>query len=267
MHHTQTINLRKLNHYNIHLIPNMKGITGYKYDIFISYAHLDDYTISNNEEGWVAIFHQHLELSLNRRYGTPGAVKIWRAPHKLDGTMGIDPVIEQAISNSAVLLCLSSHASLKSAYCQLERKLFYEKANNDAYGLEVGQRYRILNVLINNFNHQTWPAEFKGRLGFTFHDAEHPEAEGEPVPPTGQAFKTHLRTLTKALHGLLSQFVPSAPTASMPPPVAQVPPQGAQKPTIYLAETCDSLRRHLKRTSIELQNKGYIILVDNYRLK
>ena len=47
-------------------------VPGFDYDIFISYAHVDDL------KGWVHAFHQALEIKLAQRFGRVGRVQIWR---------------------------------------------------------------------------------------------------------------------------------------------------------------------------------------------
>jgi hypothetical protein len=49
---------------------------GFDYDIFISYAHVDDVS-TDGEDGWVAQFVRHLEAALRQRLGGAGALKVF----------------------------------------------------------------------------------------------------------------------------------------------------------------------------------------------
>ena len=44
-------------------------VPGYEYDIFISYAHVDNLTVRPEEPGWVEQFHKHLEVQLTKHFG------------------------------------------------------------------------------------------------------------------------------------------------------------------------------------------------------
>ena len=56
----------------------MPYIPNYDYDLFISYAHVDNKTAIEDTPGWVDQFQTCLEVSLEKRVGRVGKVKIWR---------------------------------------------------------------------------------------------------------------------------------------------------------------------------------------------
>src|SRR6476620_6761508 len=103
----------------------MAYISGYTYDIFISYAHLDNDKLWGQTAGWIEQFYTDLNILLSRRIGKPEAVKIWWDNKKLDGSKVFDQSIAEGIKQSAVLLCLTSRSYLQSEYCQKELNLFY----------------------------------------------------------------------------------------------------------------------------------------------
>src|SRR5438067_3984115 len=52
------------------------GHPDFEYDLFISYAHIDNQHYSDVPKGWIDYLHDRLEISLSKRLGrTP---KIWR---------------------------------------------------------------------------------------------------------------------------------------------------------------------------------------------
>src|SRR4051812_15891026 len=103
-------------------------IDGYAYDIFISYAHIDNQVLFHEEYGWIEEFYHELNLLLTRRIGEAGAIKIWWDNKKLDGSMEFNSYIDKSIRQSAIIICLTSPAYLKSQYCQKELQTFYDKA-------------------------------------------------------------------------------------------------------------------------------------------
>ena len=88
-------------------------VSGFQYDIFISYAHVD------NLEGWVDRFHTNLKIKLAQRFGRMDRVQIWFDP-QLTGDALFDDVIRNRINNCALFLALNSNGYNESEYCQQE---------------------------------------------------------------------------------------------------------------------------------------------------
>ncbi len=93
----------------------MSYIKDFKYDIFISYAHVDNLPTSWENFGWIEKFHNDLEMFLIRRIGRT-AVKIWWDNKKLDGSMLFDNSIEEGIKQSAIMICLNSPSYMSSIF-------------------------------------------------------------------------------------------------------------------------------------------------------
>ena len=261
-------------------------VPGYEYDIFISYAHVDNLTALPGEAGWVELFHRHLEVQLTKRFGRANMVKIWR-DQRLEGGHLFDEVIQNRIDRAAVFLLLLSPGYMASAYCQQEIRRFFDKAQAEALGLQVGERNRILNVMLDNIPHEAWPKEVGRISGYPFYD-DQDEAFSEPLDPMDKVFQMPLRGLVRTLHAILSEFaelkrdstdpsieapavvtpvveIPAVPSPSFPSPAVlrqaappSPPPQAAGGPggEVYLAEVADSLRKTLKRVTSELHQQG-----------
>src|SRR5690349_19843428 len=106
----------------------MAYIEGYTYDIFISYAHLDNQKIFHEAQGWIEEFYTQLNMLMTRRIGKANTIKFWWDNKKLDGSMVFDDFIDESIQQSAIMICLVSPAYLQSEYCSKELKSFYDKA-------------------------------------------------------------------------------------------------------------------------------------------
>ena len=98
--------------------PKTAFIPGFEYDIFISYAHVDNLAVEG-EMKWVEQFHKQLEIALAKRIGRVGLVKIWR-DKRLEGDQLFDETIQKNIDNSALFLALTSNGYLASDYCKDE---------------------------------------------------------------------------------------------------------------------------------------------------
>jgi hypothetical protein len=237
----------------------MAYINGYEHDIFISYSHLDNQKFFGQSAGWIEIFYAELNKLISQRIGKPDTVKIWWDNKKLDGSVVFDDSIAEGINRSALLVCLTSSAYLQSEYCQKELKQFYNKAQEEPTGLKVGNRSRVVNVLLNNIPYTQWPSGLNGTTGFPFYDAKAKEDLGDPFEAGDLPFKTGLKELRDALIKLMSEF----PAGEKKDNQAERSESKEDEPfTIFFGDVADSLRTARKRTITELEKKGFKIICD-----
>lgn len=231
----------------------MAYIKGYKYDFFISYSHIDNEESNSRIIGWVERFYKELVVMLNRSFGTE-EISIWWDARRLTGNVVFDNAIEEAISSSAILICLNSPSFVNSEYCQQELKSFYEQAAQDRFGLILNNRCRILNLLLFNIPHSQWPKELSGTTGFSFHDAEEDDEQGNTVTIKSRQFKDQLqKNLKRAIRELFDEFENAEPKEVKDP---------ASEFTIYFGDVSDSLSSQRERTINELQKRGYKVYYD-----
>ena len=241
----------------------MAYLSGYAHDIFISYAHVDNLTIPPEEQGWVTRFHEYLEIRLSQRVGRVGVVDIWRDPN-LDGSQLFDQTIKTAVENSAILIALTSNGHLSSDYCQDELAWFAQKAGGEPVGLQIGDRSRMVNCLINNIPHTKWPEQFAGTSGFPLFFAEDRDDLGEPSPPGTPDFNKQVRKLVDTIYDLLMDFEKTIETSgtatsdTSSSTGAGADGDGALK--VYIADVPDSLRLLRKRIIAELGDEDVEIL-------
>ena len=236
----------------------MAYITGYQYDIFISYAHVDNKTISEKADGWIAQFYKNLNLMLDRRIGRSDIVNIWWDNKKLEGNVVFDQSIKDGINKSAIMICLNSNGYLASDYCKQELDFFYKKASQEKPGLKIGDRSRIFNVLLNNIPFTQWPAELSGTSGFPFNDAKEKTELGDPVDTLSAEFITQMKSIRNAIWNLIQEFPKDQPADLQKEP--EKISTGKEAFTIYLGEVADTLRTPRKRIITELEKKGFTVL-------
>ena len=244
----------------------MAYIPDFEYDIFISYAHVDNLSTSGNPK-WVEVFHNQLEISLAKRIGKMGLIKIWR-DKRLEGDQLFDETIQSSIDNAALFLALTSNSYLASDYCKKELNVFYNRAKSDLYGIQIEDRSRISNALLNNTPHEDWPEEYGRSSGYPFHDAEDEETFGEPTDPGEKLFQKQLRELVDSLHKKLIKFkeLPEARTAP-PDEVNDEPAEAEKGPTVFIADITDSHRTVRTRIINELQQKGINVISNTPSLR
>ena len=103
----------------------MAGISGFEYNVFISYAHLDNATSTDDEIGWIDLFCKKFDLQLRQIHGS-NAPRIWWDEKRLDGSIVFNKSIEAGVRKSALMLCLTSNAYKESKYCKEEREIFHQ---------------------------------------------------------------------------------------------------------------------------------------------
>jgi hypothetical protein len=227
----------------------MAYVPNFEFDIFISYAHVDDLTTPGETKGWITMFEEFLTVYLSRKIGRIDSVKIWR-DRTLDGSQLFDETIENRIKGSALFLAFTSTGYLTSEYCRKELQWFYKNASCGQLGINVGDRMRVLNVLLNNIPEKEWPEYFGKTSGYDFYVAENKEDLGYPIKTAGEQFEERLRKLVEAIYRTLT---------AIREVVAPKPFTTTSSKTIYLADTADSLVRYRKRLLNDLGPKVRIV--------
>ncbi len=236
----------------------MAYIPGYEYDIFISYAHVDNAAFPGQADGWIEQFYKNLNLMLAKRLGRMDMVKFWWDNKKLDGSVLFDQSIESGIKKSAIMICLNSPGYIASDYCKQELDTFYKKAQSEKSGLKVGDRSRIINVLLNNIPFNQWLPELNGTSGFPFHDAKETEDFGDTIDTLSTEFRTQMQNVRDAVWHLLTDFPKEQIAGGTQKEIKPVEDKDAF--TIYLGEVADTLRTPRKRTITELEKKGFRVV-------
>ena len=103
-----------------------KFLPDYRYDIFLSYAHVDDW-VSNNPPGWVTTFRNRLEGRLVQLLGKRDAVEIWM-DHDMNYADGVTDQIMRVLDDTAILLVVLSPGYAASEWCKKEKNKFLESA-------------------------------------------------------------------------------------------------------------------------------------------
>jgi len=103
------------------LALSMAVVQGFDYDLFVSYAHLDDQPPATNLRGWVKILIQRLEIEVRQR-GFKN-FQIW-SDEQLAENLPLTTQLMEKIKRSAMLLVVMSPSYLQSEWCGRERDQF-----------------------------------------------------------------------------------------------------------------------------------------------
>lgn len=139
----------------------MAFVPGFKHDVFISYARMDDIPTADTS-GWVATFVSHLKRRLAARLGQTDAYSIWM-DNRLDGNDPFSDALIKNISEAATMLIVLSPGYLQSEWCRRETNEFLA-----AVRLSKVSDRRIFVVEIERTDRKTWPHELQDLLAYRF---------------------------------------------------------------------------------------------------
>ena len=112
------------------------------WDVYISYAHIDNQPLTPEQKGWISRFHALLEALLSVRLGR--AAKIWR-DDKLQGNDVLADEIVDQFAQTAVLVSVLTPRYLNSDWCNKEVAEFCKSAEQNG-GVGVDNKARVFKV-------------------------------------------------------------------------------------------------------------------------
>src|SRR5262249_31760506 len=140
------------------------GETPFQYDVFISFAHIDNETLSKEQEGWIAMFHRALQVRLAQLLGE--GPEIWRDP-KLQGNDDFNQEIVDNLLRARVLVSVLSPRYVRSDWCRKELQEFIHAAERRG-GVFINNKARIFKVVKTPVPLEQHPAEIQKLLGYEF---------------------------------------------------------------------------------------------------
>jgi hypothetical protein len=180
----------------------MAYVVGYKHDVFVSYAHVDDQPLPGAMDGWVCTLVDALKILLAEQLGRAEILALWRDL----GMARNAPVTEQivsAVSDAALLLVVLSEGYLKSDWCTNEYAGFLKVAGERSRRLFIVERMPI------ETNRK--PAPFRDLVGYPFwtrrRSEEPAKTLGVPVPsPNEPEYYARLNRLAVELANELKRM-------------------------------------------------------------
>ena len=139
-------------------------------DIFISYAHVDNESLTEGQKGWISQFHRTLEIRLRQLLGENP--NIWR-DQKLTGTDIFDEKIINTFDQTKLMVSIVTPRYINSEWCNRELKEFHDRAEETG-GVRVGEKSRIIKVVKTPVENDGGGAHqiFNSLLGFEFFDVD-----------------------------------------------------------------------------------------------
>jgi hypothetical protein len=239
----------------------------FDWDIFISYAHLDNAHFSDIPQGWIEYLHERLDIRLAMLLGKPP--RIWR-DRKLASNDVFTDTIKEQLAKTAIFLAVLSPRYCESPACRSEVEDFTRFAKQQG-GIRVGTKHRVCKVIKTDIPREAHPAEWHEVLGWEFYEKDpvsgrvrefdhllignqRDKRYWDKFEDLASDIKETLLFLRDDPHFLEPQEAHGQPVST------PVPTGGASRSTIYLAETTSDLsvdRDNIKR---ELQQHGHQVL-------
>jgi len=229
-------------------------------DIFISYAHLDDQSLDEDQKGWISKFHRVLEVKLSQLLGE--SPRIWR-DQKLSGSDVYDDKIVNEFKSAQVMISILSPRYVKSEWCNRELHEFY-KAAEGGTGVRIGDKSRIIKVVKTPFDAdeavEHLPKLFEAILGFEFFEQDQETGRIVEFDETfGQRAKQNYFSRIYDLASEIAQILKNLRNSGAP---EQTEPLAKTGRTIYLAAVTSDIQSGREKLYRELIDRGHHVLPD-----
>lgn len=255
----------------------------FEYDVFISYAHLDDRSPTGEERGWIDLLYQRLSVMLSQQLGEE--VKVWRDERSLQGNDELDGAISAGVERALLLVSIFSPRYVKSDWCQRELRAFHEAATRgetSAAGPAFRRRiFKVRKTPLLEPQRKLEPDFVANLTGYEFYGED--EATGALVEfGTGTDDKRYWKELTRLVSHMTKALIDLKYSAPPPPPQENVntaPPSStspASTPAanvveksadaasssklVYVAQTTSDLKAETQAVRDELTQRGHRVL-------
>jgi hypothetical protein len=248
----------------------------YNYDLFISYAHLDDLSPFGDERGWIDLLHERLSVLVSQALGSE--LRIWRDGHNLGGNDPLNEAIAAGITESLVLVPVISPRYVQSDWCNREMNAFHAAAPPPS-AQKLGFRSRVFKVVktpLPDHLKKLEPEQIKNLIGYQFFGEDESDGKLREFSSDPQD-KSYWKTLNRLVSDLKETLIDlkysadpkpdgAGSSATIPASVeTSVATAGRSDPDnpaklIYLAETTSDLTKERELVRDELRQRGHTVM-------
>jgi hypothetical protein len=234
------------------------GMMRFEKHLFISYAHIDNQSLTPEQQGWITRFHASLEAMLSMRLG--GKAEIWR-DEKLQGhDIFADEIVDQ-FPKTAVLVSVLTPRYLNSEWCTREVQEFCKIAEQHG-GVVVENKSRVFKVIKTPVDTETsLPDVMKKVLGYEFFIFED-NAPLELDPAYGEKFAQDYNRKVGKLAWDVAQLLKTLEAGSDTDSEKTHDEPPTPKATLYLAECSYDRKEAREILEGDLRHHGYTVLPD-----
>jgi hypothetical protein len=258
----------------------MAFVPGYQYDLFVSYASVDNEPFPSAERGWVDTLVQILTSGsgLAGKLGRREAFEWWIDKQHLRGHHEVNSHIPEQVRQSALLLVILSPGYLASKFCRLELQTFLETSRKKPGRVFVvnreptveRRRESVPESLRTLRKYEFWELDKNNKpriLGWPQPNPKNPDDRDrlyyQKVEDVCQEIAEKLEELKAELslpvQASSSSVAFSDPARTHKPASAKTVP-GDRRPVVLLAETTDDLLRRRDEVQRYLEQAGIDVL-------
>jgi hypothetical protein len=228
-----------------------------KYDIFISYGHLDDEDPAGDVKGWVDLLVERLPRLISSTLGYQP--KVWRDERSLTGDALLRAAIEEGISHSLLFVPIVSPRYVQSDWCLRELEAFCKNPPLPNAPAHRSRIFKVIKTPLLFHLAKKEPEQLRELIGHSFYEMEGDmpvEFSPDVVPSKDPRYWTVLRRLAWDISTLLAAV--KDPNQRQ---TKELPTEGPQK-FVYLAETTSDVAQERELVRDELRQRGFGVLPD-----
>lgn len=239
----------------------MAFLGNYDYDVFISYAHVDNVPRAADEAGWVDNFcdaiRRHLPKHLPASSPNRSKLSIFM-DGKLEGNDEFDPTLQNVYERSAVIVSVLSPNYVGSKWCLREVDGFTRvREPRIVQGGRV--QSRVLKVVLSGVPDDKQPKALFATNGYRFFD--HDPQTGHEVQfrrtiqrDPDQRYWNQVEAIARDIGGVLETLAKPAAAAA----VATASDPNLR--VVYLAEVTDDLEDDRRQIKTALEQRGILVI-------
>ena len=231
------------------------------HDVFISYAHVDNEALLEDQDGWIAVLHRVLEKRLSQLLGR--VANVWWDRRRLNGNVYFDDTIATACENTTVMVSVISPRYLKSDYCRKEVEHF-----SATRGVKIGDRSRIFSCIKTPVARDALFPQLAGKLGYEFYRGSKDEGYFREYdvynPELKPLFMSALEELAQDVAKLVVALAVEPRSQAAPAPVSTPAPAAADEPApkapaVFVATTSGDAKPIREGVARELKARGALV--------
>ncbi len=218
-------------------------------DIFISYAHLDNEGLTEDDNGWVTDFHRALEVRVGQLLGRKP--QVFRDP-RLSGNDVFPQRLVGELDGASVLVCVLSPRYLNSEWCRRELDEFLDRRPPSQWAER--SKAPVFKTIKTPVPYTEHPEMVRDLLGYEFFILD-PQT-GRPKE-LNRAFGPQIQLQYWQKLDELAWDIKTLLVAA-----EQAGPTVAERGSVFLAETTFDLTTQRDALRRELRRRGYRVLPD-----
>ncbi|HTC52618.1 MAG TPA: TIR domain-containing protein [Steroidobacteraceae bacterium] len=233
----------------------MAYAAGFEYDLFISYAAVDDAEpIGEHGRGWVSMFVRRLEAVLASRLGGQGKLRIYFDVRNLGGNQQIRELLDE-VNRSALFLAFASPAYAEREWTRRELAAFVK---NDA---DTRRLFAVDYLPLDNGALLPDPLQDHKRLKFW--DLDESSRSALPLSQNGEPFRNRIHDLAEQIKRQVIAINAAEVTRPAISEIAEAvsgTTARRAKGVAFLAQTTDDLEEERMQVQRYLEQFGFLIL-------